>query len=422
MSDPIADIHDTFLNAVSEQDFPASDVHSNEFQSSLDPQQAIEIFTSMITSRCLDLHSRVMQKQGMSFYTIGSSGHEGNAAISAALNTDDMAFLHYRSGAFLIQRAAQAGQTDIIREMLLSFAASSDDPVSAGRHKVLGSKSLFIPPQTSTIASHLPKAVGAAFSLGLAGHLKLDAPLRSDSVVFCNFGDASANHSTAQGAINSACWAAFQNIPLPLVFVCEDNGIGISTSTPKGWIAANHRWRPGLNYIYCDGLNIFDVYDKALQAVKVARSSRKPVFLHMRTVRLYGHAGSDAEFKYRSKEQIAATERQDPLLHTARLCIERGILKAEHIIDLYQTIRDQVESEAERINGCPKLTSAKQVMESLVPAKRSDIKLTPVDDAERQNLLAHDKHNLNKPQHMAKLINWALFDIMAERNNTSTLR
>ena len=52
--------------------------------------------------------------------------------------------------------------------MLLSFAASAEDPISGGRHKVLGSKSLNIPPQTSTIASHLPKAMGAAFAIDLA--------------------------------------------------------------------------------------------------------------------------------------------------------------------------------------------------------------------------------------------------------------
>src|SRR3546814_7334359 len=47
-------------------------------------------------------------------------------------------------------------------DMLLSFAASSEDPISGGRHKVIGSRPLAIPPQTSTIASHLPKAVRSA--------------------------------------------------------------------------------------------------------------------------------------------------------------------------------------------------------------------------------------------------------------------
>ena len=115
--------------------------------------------------------------------------------------------------------------------------APAEDPTSGGRHKVLGSKALNIPPQTSTIASHLPKAVGAAYSIGAAKrHAPEHQQLADDSIVMCSFGDASANHSTAQGAFNTAGWTAVQSTPLPLLFVCEDNGIGISTKTPRGWI------------------------------------------------------------------------------------------------------------------------------------------------------------------------------------------
>src|SRR3546814_11145948 len=82
--------------------------------------------------------------------------------------------------------------------MLLSFAASAEDPISGGRHKVIGSKPLAIPPQTSTIAPHLPKAVGAAFSIGIARRLGMtDLPLPADAVVLASFGEASANQSTA---------------------------------------------------------------------------------------------------------------------------------------------------------------------------------------------------------------------------------
>jgi 2-oxoisovalerate dehydrogenase E1 component len=77
-----------------------------------------------------------------------------------------MAFLHYRDAAFQIARAGQVPGENPAWDMLLSFASSTDDPISGGRHKVLGSrKALMIPPQTSTIASHLPKAVGRPIPL-----------------------------------------------------------------------------------------------------------------------------------------------------------------------------------------------------------------------------------------------------------------
>ena len=259
MSDRNQLVRDNFINFVRSEDLPKSSSSLRMQDIDLSASELVDIFESQVMSRHLDLQSRKMQKKGESFYTIGSAGHEGNAAYAKAFRANDMAFLHYRSGAFVIQRSKQVdGQTPLY-DMLLSFAASCDDPISGGRHKVLGSKALNIPPQTSTIASHLPKAMGAAFSIPLAERLAQEGELPNDSVVVCNFGDASSNHSTAQGALNAAAWASFQSIPMPIVYICEDNGIGISTATPTGWIEANYKGKAGLTYLACDGLNILDL-------------------------------------------------------------------------------------------------------------------------------------------------------------------
>ncbi|MFT4993872.1 MAG: 2-oxoisovalerate dehydrogenase E1 component [Paraglaciecola sp.] len=383
----------------------------------LSSQQVIDLFETQVMSRHLDLQSRVMQKQGQSFYTIGSAGHEGNAAYSLAFRPNDMAFLHYRSAAFFIQRAKQVpGQTPL-HDILLSFAAATDDPISGGRHKVLGSKSLFIPPQTSTIASHLPKAVGTAFSVSLSRSMDIDNVLAKDGVVICNFGDASSNHSTAQGAINAAAWAAYQSVPLPIVFVCEDNGIGISTATPKGWVQANFENRPGLKYIQCDGLDLLDTYQKAKQAEHYARVLHKPVFLHMRTVRLLGHAGSDSEFTYRSQQYIEANEAQDPLLFSARILLDNKLLNPEQIIDLYNNTEERIRCISQRVVTRAKLTTAAQIKQSISPSERLASSAKSVDKAQRQALFAHEKHNLPKKQHLAKLLNWTLLDLMASYDN-----
>ena len=417
MSDRNKLLNEKFIRDVGSEKFPSSDNAATAYKSELTSEQVIDLLETQFMSRHLDLRSRLMQKEGNSFYTIGSAGHEGNAAAAMAFRPDDMAFLHYRSGAFVIQRSKQVpGQTPLY-DMLLSFAASSEDPVSGGRHKVLGSKSLFIPPQTSTIASHLPKAVGAAFSITL-GH-KVDGPrvLQEDGVIICNFGDASANHSTAQGAFNAAAWASYQSVPLPIVFICEDNGIGISTRTPKGWIQANFEHRAGLHYMQCDGLNVLDTYAKTREAVRIARKQHKPVFLHMRTVRLLGHAGSDAEFVYRSKESIDETESQDPLLHTARIVRDFDALSSAQIVELYLDVEQRVERVSKRAASRPRLQSAEQIKQSLVPDSKLPCTANTVTEEARQQLLAHDKHNLKKKQHLAKLINWTLADLMAGYDN-----
>src|SRR5690606_25065126 len=134
-----------FLRRVAARDFPPGKAPSG----SLAPYEAVGLFRAQCLSRALDRTSRAMQRAGQGFYTIGSSGHEGMAAVAHVLRPTDMAFLHYRDAAFQIARANQVPGQTMTWDMLLSFASSSEDPISGGRHKVLGSKSLSIPPQTS---------------------------------------------------------------------------------------------------------------------------------------------------------------------------------------------------------------------------------------------------------------------------------
>lgn len=410
MRDQTEVVHENFLVRVRSGELPSPQV-----QGLSEPglaKRLIEIFKSQVLSRQLDLESRRMQARGEGFYTIGSSGHEGNAALAAAFRPDDMAFLHYRDAAFLIQRSkAVSGQT-ALRDLLLSFAASSEDPISGGRHKVLGSKSLWIPPQTSTIASHLPKAVGTAFSIGLARRLGERGVLAADSLVLCSFGDASVNHSTAQGAFNTAAWISYQKLPLPLVFICEDNGLGISTRTPAGWIQASFSQRPGIRYFHCDGLNMLESYQTARAVAHFVRVERKPVFLHMRCVRLFGHAGADVQSAYLNNDEITAMEALDPLLTSAGILLNAGLLRSGQLLDIYQEIGEQVASTAREVAQRPKLTTLAEVESSLIPPNRVGVRAQLPATADRERLFGKELEMMGQPQHMAKLINWALADLM----------
>ena len=132
----------------------------------------LALFDAQLQSRHLDLAARWLQTQGEGFYTIGSAGHEANAALGLLTRVDDPALLHYRSGGFYAARAARnaaerpEAATTPVRDVLLGLSAAAADPISGGRHKVFGHPALHIVPQTSTIASHLPRAVGLAFALG----------------------------------------------------------------------------------------------------------------------------------------------------------------------------------------------------------------------------------------------------------------
>ncbi|MFJ1455113.1 transketolase C-terminal domain-containing protein [Nocardia sp. N2S4-5] len=328
----------------------------------------LELFDAQATSRHLDLAARRLTASGRGYYSIGSAGHEGNAAVAAALRVSDPALLHYRSGAFFVQRSRRVPGSDPIRDVLLGVVAAAADPISGGRHKVFGSKPAAVIPMTSTIASHLPRAVGLAFALDRADRLGRFTEWPADAVVVCSFGDASANHSTAAGAVNAAIHTAHQRIPMPILFVCEDNGVGLSVPTPPEWIEFAYGSRPGMRYFSADGCQLLQALSVAAKAVDWVREHREPAFLRLRTVRLLGHAGSDVESSYRRATDIATDLARDPLTATACLLVTAGVADATEVIARYDALGEQVAAVAEEVAGAPKLTSAAAVTAPLAPA------------------------------------------------------
>ncbi|WP_348639665.1 thiamine pyrophosphate-dependent enzyme [Micromonospora sp. MH33] len=505
--------------------------------------QALALFDAQLTSRLLDLAGRWLRSFGEGYYTIGSAGHEGNAAVAAALRPTDPALLHYRSGAFYCLRAAQAagafpagpavpdadgpaalipdprtpgddgadadpaldagtpdseqvtgsadpgvevsdpgaarsepgtapsgpgadsfatgagpsdpgagrstagadadaedgsgaatgtdGPTEApfvdgggvpggpvragaeaeaaslptgvgvavdaagsatagvpelpppdpddayaaaARDVLRGMVASAEEPIAGGRHKVFGRADLAVIPTTSTIASHLPRAVGMGLALERLrrGGRRTDgdtAPWPSDAIVVCSFGDASVNHATATAAFNTAGWYDHTGLRIPVLFVCEDNGLGISVRSPRGWVAATLRARPGIRYFAADGTDVAEAYRVAGEAAAWVRRHRRPAVLHLSTVRLMGHAGADAETAYRSPAEIAADVARDPLLATARRLVEAGYATGGELLARYDERGWQIRRLAEEVLDEPKLASPVDVVAELAPRR-----------------------------------------------------
>jgi 2-oxoisovalerate dehydrogenase E1 component len=378
-----------------------------------------ELFESQLVSRHLDLMARVLRVQQKVFYTIGSSGHEGNAMVARLTRHTDPAFLHYRSGGFMAERFRKLPGMDPVMDSALSFAASKDDPISGGRHKVWGSKPLWVLPQTSTIASHLPKALGTAIAIEQARRIGHASPIPGDSIAICSFGDASSNHATAQTAFNTAQWTAYQQLPAPVLFVCEDNGIGISVKTPTGWVANAFRNRDGLDYFYADGLDLATGYGQVEAAVEHCRRTRRPTFLHLRTTRIMGHAGTDFEIEWRSFEELMAVEAGDPLLRSAEIALSSGLMTKDEVLAKYEAMRARCFAAAAEADAAPKLDSLADVMAPLAPYTPDKVA------AEAARAPAHDKRvavfggedklpEKQAPRHLAIQINNALHDLFCK--------
>jgi 2-oxoisovalerate dehydrogenase E1 component len=155
-----------------------------------------------------------------------------------------------------------------------------------------------------------------------------------------------------------------------------------------------------------------DAYRGALEAARHARTRRRPVFLHMDCVRLYGHAGSDVQTAYIDKARIEEDEERDPLLHSAGLLVEEGILTGSQVLDIYEETEARLDRIAAEAIARPKLSTSADVMASIVPPKAPRIAANTPDPEQRTTLFARDSAMMEKPQHMARLLSWALADIL----------
>jgi 2-oxoisovalerate dehydrogenase E1 component len=385
---------------------------------------ARELFVSQLTARHLDRVAYELRARGEGFYTISSAGHEGNVVLGRILEPTDPALLHYRSAALFLERARKRPDVDAIDAVLLGLTASAEDPISGGRHKVFGSMPLGVLPQTSTIASQLPKAVGLALCLERATRLGIEPhigalALPKDAIVVTSLGDASINHASATAAINAARWVAFQKLPLPLLIVCEDNGLGLSVRTPAGWTAAALSAGPALPYFAADGCDLAHAFEIASQAAELCRSQRCPVVLHMSCVRLMGHSGADPDSVYRTRAELEAAELRDPVLCSARALLAQDVLGGQELADLDAEIGERVWHAATRAIARPKLASAAEIMAPLADSRPDAVRA----EAERADYHAArvaafggegELPERQKPQPLGRILNWALFDALAK--------
>lgn len=383
-----------------------------------------QLFDVQVASRHCDLAARWLRSQGKGYYTIGSSGHESNAAVAMGLAPTDPALLHYRSGGFYLARAGLDG----VRDILAGVVASTREPIAGGRHKVFGRHDLAVIPQTSTIASHLPRALGVAFSIGRAQRLGIDGPWPHDALAVCSFGDASANHNVTAGTVNAALHCAHQRLPLPLLLVCEDNGLGISVRTPAGWIESAYGNRPHLRYATADGTDPDEVLAIAGELGQWVRSERRPAFLHLRTVRFGGHAGTDVEAAYRSAAEMRNDLGRDPIVATAARLVAAGHAPAS-LVARHDEIREMVYSTAREVAQWPQLDSAAAVIAPLAPRRPEAVAAnvatavaaavaSAVASAVAANATATAPPAEAAPLTLAQAINGALGEVLRARPHT----
>ncbi len=180
------------------------------------------------------------------------------------------------------------------------------------------------------VGGGLPIAVGAA--------LAIRQRKRTD-VVVCFFGDGASNEGAFHEALNmAALWK------LPVIFVCENNKYGMSTSTERSMSVKNVADRavayamPGR---IVDGNNFADVAEAAHEAIARARAGGGPSLIESKTYRIRGHSRSDRN-RYRTKDEIEEWSRRDPIVLFADELVGFGVLTRDDIAQLEREVETEI--------------------------------------------------------------------------------
>ena len=204
------------------------------------------------------------------------------------------------------------------------------------------------------VGGGLPIAVGAALALKQE---------RRPQVVVCFFGDGANNEGAFHESLNmAAIWK------LPVVFVCENNKYGMSTSTERSTAVKNIAQRaqaydiPGVTV---DGNSFLEVAQAAEQAMARAREGHGPTLIESLTYRHRGHSKSDRN-RYRTKEEIEQWMAADPIKRFETELQDLGLVDAAGIESIVQSVRQEIEEAVEfaRQSPAPALTDLTQFVYS----------------------------------------------------------
>ncbi|MGI9525368.1 MAG: thiamine pyrophosphate-dependent dehydrogenase E1 component subunit alpha [Hyphomicrobiaceae bacterium] len=167
------------------------------------------------------------------------------------------------------------------------------------------------------VAGGIPIAVGAAQGLKL---------LNSDAVVVCFFGDGAVNRGPFLEGLN---WAALYQ--LPVLFVCEDNGVAAFTpaqAVTAGEGAAARAMAIGVEAAVVDGNDSIAVADSSANLLEEIRNGQGPRLLQAKTYRWMGHTSTDPA-AWRDKSEVEAWKKRCPIVRLSRTLTEQGITPAE---------------------------------------------------------------------------------------------
>lgn len=320
----------------------------------LTPEQLIDAYRIMYTSRKLDDREILLKRQQRIYFQISGAGHEavGVAAAFALKPAYDWFYPYYRDRALCLALGATP------YEMLLEAVGAADDPNSGGRQMPShwSFPKLNIVTQSSPTGSQILQAVGCAEAgRYFAAHSDAarkasgdyrefkDVQFQDDEVTYVSLGDGTTSEGEFWEALNTS-----SNRKLPVLFVIEDNQYAISVpvevQTPGGNISRLVAGFPNFHFEEVDGTDPVETYAAFARSVAYCRAGNGPSFIHAHVIRPYSHSLSDDERLYRPDSERQQDATRDPITRLQMFLLREGILDEKGINRVEKQVEEDLQA------------------------------------------------------------------------------
>ncbi|WP_075602420.1 alpha-ketoacid dehydrogenase subunit alpha/beta [Saccharicrinis aurantiacus] len=263
-------------------------------------------------------------------YHAPAAGHDAiQLAIGQVFDQEhDHLFPYYRD----LQTCLSAGLT--ATEIILNGISKDTDVAGGGRHMSnhFAKPEINIHNVSSCTGNHTLHAVGIARAI---------KTYEAKGVAISSQGESSVSEGYVYEAINGA-----SNEKLPVIFVFQDNGYGISVpkkdQTANRKVAKNFEGMKNLRIIYCNGKDVFDSMNAMAEAKKHAEENQTPVIVHANCVRIHSHSNSDRHDLYRDKAELNYVQEYDPIAKFRRLLVRYNRATEEELDAIDAEVKAEV--------------------------------------------------------------------------------
>jgi pyruvate dehydrogenase E1 component alpha subunit len=257
------------------------------------------------------LHQLIPQHQLPGFAHLSAGQEAVPVGVCAHLDDKDFVTSTHRGHGHCIAKGVNVGSM-----MAELYGKSTGTSKGKGGSFHIGDMKRGMLGTNGIVGAGLPLACGPALVAKVKGTRQVSASF---------FGEGATNQGAFHEALNlAAVWK------LPVLFVCENNLY--SEATPVDYAIkikniADRANAYGIPGVVIDGMDFFDVYAKALQAVHRARSGGGPTLLEAKTYRYFGHYEGDA-MKYRARAEEQSYRDRDPITSFRRRVLAECLLTA----------------------------------------------------------------------------------------------